>query len=86
MKNFLKKNYAKSLAQLNILNEYLTGDINYRKFIIISDSRTGSTLLMQLLNSHPNIIAKGELFKNLNGRTCEKIWKDFFKKRAKKVK
>lgn len=37
----------------------------YQKFIILGTARTGSTLLRSLLNSHGEVIAFGELFRNL---------------------
>ena len=54
--------------------------------MIISDARTGSTLLLNLLGFHPYIETEGERFKNLNGLSQEVIWKDIFRKRQKKVK
>jgi LPS sulfotransferase NodH len=39
------------------------GTCNYRKFVIIGIARTGSTLLINLLNSHSQILAFGELFR-----------------------
>ena len=45
----------------------------YRRFIVLTRSRTGSNLLVSFLNSHPNISAEGELFNRLNGRNYEKI-------------
>ena len=36
------------------------GSENYAPFLVISRSRTGSTLLMTSLNSHSNIICRGE--------------------------
>mgnify|MGYP006437466411 CR=1 FL=1 len=39
---------------------------NFTKFIVLSRSRTGSNLLISMLNSHPNISAEGEKFSRLN--------------------
>jgi LPS sulfotransferase NodH len=40
------------------------GTSSYRKFVIIGIARTGSTLLISLLNSHSQILAFGELFRS----------------------
>ncbi|MEM7758247.1 MAG: sulfotransferase domain-containing protein [Cyanobacteria bacterium P01_A01_bin.40] len=37
-------------------------DRNYSKFVIVSHARSGSNLLLNSLNSHPNIIAEHEIF------------------------
>ncbi len=62
------------------------GNKNYTKFIVISRSRTGSNLLISLLNSHPDIVAKGEMFSNLNGENSKTIWNDIFDKMPNKIK
>lgn len=43
----------------------LKGNDARSKFVIIGAPRTGSNLLMSLLNSHPNCICYGEIFTNL---------------------
>ena len=63
----------------------LFGKENYDKFIIITRSRTGSNLLMSLLDSHPNVIAKGELFESLKGRTCKDVWNEIYDKKPKHI-
>ena len=47
----------------------LVGSKSYRKFIVLSRSRTGSNMLIQSLNSHPNVAADYEIFAKLNGRS-----------------
>jgi len=64
----------------------LFGDKKYDKFIVITRSRTGSNLLMSFLNSHPDIIAKGELFRRLKGRTCKQVWEETYTKKPKHIK
>ena len=49
------------------------GHLNYRKFVVLTRDRTGSTMLMQVLNSHPNIVADLEIFANLKGRSEKSI-------------
>ena len=41
-----------------------------RSFVILSSGRSGSTMLVQLLNSHPNVVCKGELL----NRHCLQIY------------
>jgi LPS sulfotransferase NodH len=36
--------------------------VGYERFMILSDARTGSNLLVQALNSHPNIVCFREIF------------------------
>ncbi|MCG9973014.1 sulfotransferase [Christiangramia crocea] len=85
MKKNIKNIYGVLLKwqKQNLYN--ITGHSNYKKFVIISTARTGSTLLATLLNSHQNIICEGEIFKNLNGKSCSKIWQEFFSKKPKKI-
>ncbi len=54
------------------------GTDDYRKFIIISRSRTGSNLLVSLLGSHPRIRALGEMFNRLHGRSPQWVWDRVF--------
>lgn len=49
------------------------GSLNYRRFIVLTRSRTGSTMLISFLNSHPNIYAEGEIFRKLNGQNYKDI-------------
>ena len=49
------------------------GSSNFRRFIVLTRSRTGSTMLVSFLNSHPNIYAEGEIFRKLNGRDYKDI-------------
>lgn len=44
------------------------GHTGYRRFIILSRSRTGSYMLMSFLNSHPNVRSDGEILHQLHGR------------------
>ena len=78
------KNRVKSTVQ-NITNQVF-GDLHYQKFVIISRSRTGSTLLMSLLNSHENIECTGEIFKELKGKPSNQVWFNHFGKRLKRIK
>lgn len=62
------------------------GDLQYNKFVVITDGRRGSTLLISLLDNHPNIKAYGEEFRRLEGKNWEKIWQETFSKELKQVK
>lgn len=73
-------------AIANRVFSILFGHYNYKKFVIISRSRTGSTLLMSLLDSHPNVECSGEIFKNLNDKNCHQIWSSHFGKYRKQIK
>lgn len=86
MLSSLKSKYSFFLDKKSKIKNSIFGNLDYKKFVIISDSRTGSTLLMNFLNSHPEIIAKGEIFKSLNGASCKHIWDNFFMKYPKKIK
>jgi len=44
------------------------GHADFTKFIVLSRSRTGSNMLMSLLNSHPEVIADHEILARLSGR------------------
>lgn len=56
---------------INVLRSF--GHSDYRRFMILSRTRTGSTMLLSFLNSHPNIYAEGEIFRALNGRSYKYI-------------
>ena len=49
------------------------GHKEFRRFIVLSRSRTGSNMLISFLNSHPNIHAQGEIFSKLSGRNHKDV-------------
>lgn len=49
------------------------GGYNYKRFIVLSHARTGSNMLIDMLNSHPHIYAEREIFRELNGRETTQI-------------
>lgn len=49
------------------------GHNKFRRFIVLSRSRTGSNMLISFLNSHPNIYAEGEIFRKLSGRNYKDV-------------
>ena len=85
MKDSLRQYHIQYKAKREKLRDSLFGTHKYKKFVIVSDSRTGSTLLMQLLNSHPEIITLGEEFKDLNQLSCKESWRNIFRRRPKKI-
>jgi LPS sulfotransferase NodH len=42
----------------------LSGSDNYQRFVVVGIARTGSTLLVNLLNAHSRVLAFGELFRS----------------------
>jgi LPS sulfotransferase NodH len=56
------------------------GGRNYRKFFILTRSRTGSNLLVDFLNSNKRILTRNEMFRNLNGKDHRKILNKIFRR------
>jgi LPS sulfotransferase NodH len=52
-----------AIARLSLRARSLGGHCDYQKFVVVGVARTGSTLLLNLLNAHPTVIAFGELFR-----------------------
>jgi len=73
--NSILKQKVKTLT-LQFLNG--TGGYNYKKFVVIARSRTGSNYLISLLNSHTNVQALGEEFNNLNDDSTQDIYNRIF--------
>jgi len=63
-------NYLFTLLKIYIkkIRDYTssTKHKNYKKFIILSHPRVGSTFLLSLLNDHPHIIVKNEIVREIN--------------------
>ena len=78
MSNFLKA--------LKKLKHRLTGHTSYDKFIVLTRSRTGSNLLISLLNAHQNIEAHGEIFARLQNKTTAEIWTSTFGIKKKNIR
>ncbi|WP_444897735.1 Stf0 family sulfotransferase [Microbulbifer sp. EKSA008] len=62
------------------------GSSRYRRFIVLTRSRTGSNLLISLLNSHPQIEADGEIFSKLNGKNYKTVLSKAFPKQPLNIK
>src|SRR5438045_1151908 len=59
-------NFKDKVSRAVLAGKSLVGTNNYRKFLIVGAARTGSTLLVDLLNSHSQAIAFGELFRSVD--------------------
>jgi len=55
-----------ALARAMLQLRSLRGGRGYRKFVILGIARTGSTLLVELLNAHSQVQAFGELFRSMD--------------------
>lgn len=64
----------------------LLGYFGYKKFIVLTRSRTGSNMLVSMLNSHPSICAKGEIFVQLKGRSVEEVLSSVYSKYPRSIK
>lgn len=62
------------------------GHCDYRHFIVLTRDRTGSNMLIQMMNSHPNIAADYEIFAKLNGRTEQSVLNKAFSRQPFYVK
>lgn len=49
-----------------VLDTGLFGHSQYASFVVVGRSRVGSNLLRSLLNAHPQIVAFGEVFRDVN--------------------
>ncbi|MFC2042983.1 sulfotransferase [Chloroflexota bacterium] len=62
------------------------GHSNFKRFIVLSRSRTGSSMLITFLNSHPNIHAVWGIFQTLNGRNYKDVLAKTFGKEPYYIK
>lgn len=86
MKNKLRPFYINLRNRSHHFFNDIFGNTDYTKFVIISDSRTGSTLVNNMLNFHPEIVAQGEVFRELNIDSSRQAWKSLFRKYPKRIK
>lgn len=59
---------------------------DYRRFIVLTRSRTGSNMLISCLGSHPAIHAESEVFQRLNGRACAEILDTVFGEHPRRIR
>jgi LPS sulfotransferase NodH len=64
---------------------FLPGQSQYRKFVVVSRARTGSNLLISLLNSHPQVDARGEMFRRMKGQSVESTLDQVFRRRPRRI-
>ena len=74
------KNLKKAFLEAGTKLLSTVGNHEYKRFIVLSRSRTGSNLLISLLDSHSQIHVKGEKFVRLRGRDHKKILANLFSK------
>jgi len=87
LKTIIKKFYYFIFGEKLISKiQNIFGNKKYRKFVVITRSRTGSNLFMSLLSSHPNINAHGEIFSELHNQSCQKIWRNTFVNKHRWIK
>jgi SAM-dependent methyltransferase/LPS sulfotransferase NodH len=58
----------------------------FRPFIVLTRSRAGSNMLLDMLRSHPQVYVKGEILGNLHGRSIDSILNDVFSRRPDRIK
>ncbi len=62
--------------------DQIFGKDNYGKFVVITRSRTGSNLLISLLNDHEKIRGYGERFRRMLGKTAISEYNNIFPKKS----
>src|SRR3546814_16230707 len=62
------------------------GHTGFTKFIVLSRSRTGSNMLVSLLDSHPRVVAEGEIVARLDGRDARKRLASELEERFRKTR
>jgi LPS sulfotransferase NodH len=61
------------------------GHRQYRKFVVLAYARTGSNLLLEMLNSHPHVYAEREVFQRLSGRSIDDILDSLYCRMPRRV-
>lgn len=80
------RNPAKAASSLTKMTLKGVGHRNYKHFIVLTRSRTGSNMLSSLLNNHPNINVQGEIFRRLNGQNYKDVLASGFPKQPFYIK
>jgi LPS sulfotransferase NodH len=87
--DFISKASESPLRPLGALRRQITGAFGHRdftRFIILSRSRTGSNLLLSLLNSHPNVQAEWEIFARLDGEPHDRRLARAFGRQPRRIR
>lgn len=74
----MQPNLALKVISTKLLSSF--GHRDFKKFIILTRSRTGSNMLMTYLNDHPHIASDGEVLGTLAGQDYKKILAKVFGK------
>lgn len=82
-KGILDPRRAKKILQIR--SKLFIGHNNYLKFFILTRSRTGSNLLLSMLNSNPQIYTAGEIFRYLEGRSLQQILEGIYAQYPKSI-
>jgi len=82
----MKKSVNHSLEIINNWFIQRLGHKNFVKFIVLTRSRSGSSFLMSLLASHPNIKTYGEYFRRLNNRSYQDMLDYVFSPKFRQIK
>src|SRR3546814_8552873 len=75
-----------ALRSLGFRLRSAVGHTGFTKFIVLSRSRTGSNMLVSLLDSHPRVAAEGEIVARLDGRDARKRLASELEERFRKTK
>ena len=79
------KRESENLKLFLVNRKLISSNVDHTNFIIVSRSRSGSNLLVSLLDSHPNVYARGEVFHNLKSRDPEKVLNHYFGNQPKNI-
>lgn len=82
----LKQFVKRGIWKFKNIIERVGGQKKYTKFIIVTKSRTGSSLLTSYLDSHPEVRCFEEIFRRLGSSTTKQAWENIYGKRNKRVK
>ncbi len=80
-----RRNYLKAFIYNRTLGRRV-GNLNYRNFIILTRSRTGSNFLIDMLRAQYAIYAEEEIFDELNGRSVNDILNRIYSHMPKRIK
>jgi hypothetical protein len=64
----------------------LFGHYDYKKFIVLTRNRTGSNMLISMLNSHPSIYAEYEILRELKGTFVDRVMNKIYSRYPRFVK
>lgn len=74
------KSPQRALNRLSYYGAKSFGSSDYTKFVILTRARSGSNFLLSLLDSHPQVYVRGEVFKWLKNKSYKREWNCHFSK------